>query len=129
MSGEGTIGGGSVTIGYMVERDADAAYVYLPNHPRTFRCVARTAQITPGVLLDLNAAGEVIGIEVISSDPCQHAAGWIVHRGSLYCAAGCGEVRKSDTYVQRCPSCAAFYATKRPIACPHCRAAATPGDE
>lgn len=64
---DGTHSGGRVKLSYSIERlSPGCAYVYLPNHPRSFRCVARTVEVTPGVMLDLDASGAVIGIEVLA---------------------------------------------------------------
>lgn len=45
--------------------DANALYVTVTDHK-----VARTAEIDPGTLVDLDAAGSVVGIEVIGPERC-----------------------------------------------------------
>lgn len=42
------------------DTDADAAYIRLSDHK-----VARTAEIDSGTLVDLDADGQVVGVEVI----------------------------------------------------------------
>jgi len=58
------------------ERNAGltAAYLYLPNHPATAGCVARTVRLDsllddtegPEIILDIDASGTVIGIEILT---------------------------------------------------------------
>jgi uncharacterized protein YuzE len=51
-----------------------AAYLYLPNHPASAGCVARTVRLDsvldnkgrPEIMLDLDAFGAVIGIEILT---------------------------------------------------------------
>lgn len=47
-----------------VDRDAGAAYFRLSQQP-----VARTDEHSPTVLVDVSAAGDVVGIEVLGLDP------------------------------------------------------------
>jgi Protein of unknown function (DUF2283) len=51
-----------------------AAYLYLPNHPTSAGCVARSVRLAglmpdykgPDIVFDLDASGTVIGIELLS---------------------------------------------------------------
>jgi uncharacterized protein YuzE len=49
-----------------------AAYLYLPNHPASAGCVARTVRLDSvlnykgsDIMIDLDATGAVIGIEIL----------------------------------------------------------------
>jgi uncharacterized protein YuzE len=42
-----------------------AAYVHLPNHPRTTGSVKRTIEAGHGVLLDLDENDKLIGVEIL----------------------------------------------------------------
>lgn len=54
-----------------VDPSTGAVYVYLPGHPSAPGCVARTVELAPGVLIDHDAAGRIIGVEVVN----QHRRG------------------------------------------------------
>ena len=45
-----------------VDREAQAAYLRLTDHP-----VARTVQVSPDVLVDLDSGGEAVGVELLST--------------------------------------------------------------
>lgn len=60
-----------------VDPSTGATYVYLPKHPRTPGCVARTVEAEPGAItIDFDAEGAPIGVEILhrALTPAQQAA-------------------------------------------------------